>query len=125
MIKHHPYQNVYFNLFAGKNVSHRFDMDYWGLSYREALEYLLKYDLSPDVPVTISSSTKDGFFKTLKKKDRERIRNVPVGEAKYFVSNFRSPHNYFSWRKGEYPFVNEIFSVSVKNNKIVGVYKLR
>ena len=36
MIRDHPYQNVYFNLLAGSDKRHRFELDYWGLSYKEA-----------------------------------------------------------------------------------------
>src|SRR6185503_17656564 len=38
MIKNHPYQDLYFNRLAGKNlgeVQKHFELDYWGLSYRE------------------------------------------------------------------------------------------
>jgi len=41
MIRYHPLQNVYFNRLAGANlgeIRRRFEMDYWGLSQRRALE---------------------------------------------------------------------------------------
>jgi len=41
MIRNHPYQNVYFNNLAGRNMKEikcRFDLDYWGLSYTKALK---------------------------------------------------------------------------------------
>jgi len=42
MYKNHPYQYVYFNYFAGKKFNENFDMDYWGLSNYNALDYLIK-----------------------------------------------------------------------------------
>jgi hypothetical protein len=42
MIVNHPHQYVYFNFLAGKNFDKKFDMDYWGLSYKENLEFLIK-----------------------------------------------------------------------------------
>jgi hypothetical protein len=41
MVRAHPLQNVYFNALAGKNWKSKFDVDYWGLSNRMALEYIL------------------------------------------------------------------------------------
>jgi len=38
LIKIHPFQNVYFNIFAGENWNTRFPMDYWGLSGKQLLE---------------------------------------------------------------------------------------
>jgi hypothetical protein len=41
MIKYHPLQNVFFNRFAG-NWSERFEVDYWGLSNKPALDKIFK-----------------------------------------------------------------------------------
>ena len=41
MIKIHPYQNVYFNFLAGKKIEGKFETDYWALSNKQALEYIL------------------------------------------------------------------------------------
>ena len=42
MIKNHPYQYVYFNSLIGSKFDKYFDMDYWGVSNYNALNYLLK-----------------------------------------------------------------------------------
>lgn len=41
MIKYHPLQNVFFNRFAG-SWNERFEVDYWGLSNKPALDKILK-----------------------------------------------------------------------------------
>ena len=54
MVRHHPHQNVYFNRLAGPDmatVKIRFEMDYWGLSYRRALEYIVENDQRPRILV--------------------------------------------------------------------------
>src|ERR1043165_1878871 len=41
----HPHQNVYFNLLSiqyFKPIEKQFETDYWGLSYKQGLEYLLR-----------------------------------------------------------------------------------
>jgi hypothetical protein len=37
----HPYQYVYYNQFTGgvRGASNQYEMDYWGLSYKEAMDY--------------------------------------------------------------------------------------
>jgi hypothetical protein len=124
MIKYHPYQNVYFNLFAGKNVSKKFDLDYWGLSFKEAFEYITSVDTSSVINLNIANVEKTVFFKILKEQDRKRLRNVPVEEASYYVSNYRLPEEFKKYHALQYPYVNEIFSVKVGSCKIAGVYKL-
>ena len=45
MIRNHPFQNVYFNNFLSHDEQYlrkNFEMDYWGTSYKQALEYVLK-----------------------------------------------------------------------------------
>ena len=43
MVRLHPYQYIYFNPFAGvhENLGETYEMDYWGIGRREALEWLL------------------------------------------------------------------------------------
>ncbi len=44
IIRLHPYEYIYYNSFVGgvNNVQGRFELDYWGISYREAAEYVNK-----------------------------------------------------------------------------------
>lgn len=41
MVRHHPLQNIYFNAFA-KKWDRQFEVDYWGLANKIALEKILK-----------------------------------------------------------------------------------
>ena len=119
MIVHHPLQNVYFNRLAGKNmaqVKQRFDMDYWGLSYREALEYILGKDRSESVK--IYAANPPGYFNAdmLEREDKARVVFVPgIEDADYFVSNYR-------WHEGEYPFANKVFSRDINGASIMAAF---
>ncbi len=86
--KAHPLQNVYFNLFAGKDIKDRFEMDYWGLANRKALEYILENDRSPVINVRADSVTPlDHSLLILSKRDRQRLRNTPEKAEPYYVLN--------------------------------------
>jgi hypothetical protein len=47
MVQAHPYEFLYYNFMAGKDlveIRQQFEMDYWGLAFREALEKITEKD---------------------------------------------------------------------------------
>jgi len=88
MWKAHPLENVYFNIFAGRNVKARYDVDYWGLGNRGALEYILKKDHSPLVNVCADSTTPiENSVLMLRPEDRRRARVGNDIRVPYYVLN--------------------------------------
>jgi len=124
MVKYRPYQNVYFNILAGKNMSevkNNFELDYWGLSYRKALEYILINDKDKIIKIYTTTSPGVPLYSALILKPEERNRLDYVenpDEAKYFLSNYRL-------HKDEFPYVNEYYSIKIGGAKIMVVYKLQ
>ena len=124
MLKYHPHQNVYFNCLAGENmkeVKEKFDLDYWGLSYRQGLEYITENDKSENIKVydAVSFEPLANNIKILSVTDRRRISQVmSPDEAKYIITNYR-------WHKQDYPYPNEFFSINVGNAKILSVFRLK
>lgn len=120
MVRYHPYQNLYFNRLAGKNmatIKQRFDLDYWGLSYRKALEYIVGNDPSPRITVHDPNLWAAHRLHILPEADRQRIVLVDeLSEADYFISNYR-------WHPEEYPYAHEVFSVKIGGTNIMVVYK--
>jgi len=127
MINTHPYQNVYFNMLAGKNlkeIKQKYDLDYWGLSYKQALEYLVEKDIKGIIKINCANDPCNINSLLLKPKDRQRIKYVELNKADYFLSNFRKSRELNKFLKGDYPYKNEIFSIIVDGGSIVGIYKL-
>lgn len=89
MITNHPYENVYFNFLAGKNPQLKFDLDYWGLSYRQGLEYLVRHEKEDTIKVCWHNAGGNYNLIWLSNADRERIREVPFDSSEYFLTNFR------------------------------------
>lgn len=124
MIRWHPYQNVYFNVLAGgmDNVRQNFEMDYWGTSYKECLEYIAASDDRDKIKVYVT--TLEGRIGRipaliLRREDRERFSfTSSPAEADYAIGNYR-------WHPDDYPFPNEVYSVNVNGAKIAVVHKLR
>ena len=58
MYKNHPFQMVYFNSIAGKNLQDKFEHDYWGLSNKNAIKYILKKDTREVIKIFGISGTR-------------------------------------------------------------------
>jgi hypothetical protein len=118
MVKYHPHQQVYFNLLAGTNVGAKFELDYWGLSYRQGLEHVLRNDASSVIKVNTANFPGKLNAKILEAKERERLQYVSLEDATYFLSDFR-------YHPQDYPFGRQFYSINVNGAKIMAVYKLK
>lgn len=89
MWRNHPFENVYFNALAGKNPQYKFDVDYWGLSYRQGLEYLLDHVNDDSIRVCWENAPGNYNLEWLNEEDRQRLIEVPFDSCQYFLTNFR------------------------------------
>ncbi len=123
MIKNHPFQNVYFNLIVSNGKStleDKFSLDYWGLSSRKALEYVLKNN--PGRIINVSSDKFPGYFNRLilPIEDRNRLNFVDTDKAEFnIVENYNVDKN-----AKDIFHENEYYSISVDGSKIMTVYKI-
>jgi len=122
MVRHHPYGNVFFNRLAGdgmRAVRDRFEVDYWGLSYRRGLEYVLRHDGRATITVLLQPGLGEASAAILPAAERLRLVFVEKRrEAEYFLGNYR-------WHSVPYPFRREVYSVRVGDASIMTVYDLR
>jgi len=97
MVTAHPFQNVYFNALVKPNWKTRFDLDYWGLANRQALEWILKNDERAFINVWQGSLSNVSLsLKMLPKAQRERLGIVErAQDADYILTNYRlNPTDY-------------------------------
>lgn len=93
MIRNHPYECVYFNIFAGSpaHIENNFVLDYWGLSYPEMLKTLAaskERDSSKTVTGNYPGITNYIFLDASEKEkiiftEKKYAKGIP--EATYFV----------------------------------------
>jgi len=126
MVSNHPNQNVYFNFIAGKQTTKNFDADYWGLSYRQALEYILEVDERDSIPVFTVNYPGKANALILKPEQRRRLvyKDLP-GEADYWLSNYRFPSEHDRYFRHDWPYDRPLWELMVKKNPIVGAYLLK
>tara|TARA_Y100001960_G_C14713205_1_gene848149 strand:+ start:130 stop:1368 length:1239 start_codon:yes stop_codon:yes gene_type:complete len=101
MYQHHPNQNIFFNILVGKDFNNKFEMDYWGISNKGALEYIIKNNNQIVKITNINTSDLNLSKNILEKIDRDRIEIVEnFQDADFIINNFRDwngltkPQNY-------------------------------
>ena len=99
MVAEHPFQYAYFSVLPGKVIEQNFERDYWGLSVRQGLNWVLAHDPHPVLTVAMDERTALPLlinWKMLPSAARARLRIVPPAEAEYYLSIYR-------WHPGPYP----------------------
>lgn len=128
----HPHQMVYFNFLvnrgAPEHLRARYDMDYYGTSYREGLEYLLGRNdsksirLEPDRVVGVGPDTHYALVNRdiLSAADRQRIvldlEAEKVGD--FYISNHRGDLRH---GRNELPFPPIVYARKIYDNTILTV----
>jgi hypothetical protein len=119
MIQYHPHQYAYFNFLAGGKIGQKFDLDYWGLSYRDSLEYIVNNDKRPVIKLAANSIVPfENNTIMLKEQDVRRLELADLQQADYFLTGSQ-------WRPQNYWYRNEIYTITVNGVKIMSVFKLR
>jgi len=119
MIENHPHQNVYFNFLTGdgmRNAKDNFELDYWGLSYRRGLEYVLQKDARDVIKVKVMMYPGVLNRYILPRGDKRRIVYTnDIDDADYILGEYRE-------MIGDYPFKNEVYSIRVGEVRIMSVF---
>ena len=121
----HPHQNIYFNVFAGKNFDKKYEMDYWGLSYKQNLEFLIKYQPKGKIEIFNLSSNKLNYhYLIIPHEERKRIEiKKDIKDARYLIDNFYYNGNpKFELNFKSYEIINEI---KINDVSINTLYKLK
>ena len=129
MIRLHPHQQVYFNELVGREPHKQFEMDYYGLSYKQALSYLLTTHPNKPIKVYVTSNPGEINKVNFTQEEMNRLEYVSISEADYLISNFHFPARtqmYFRYLEGKFPFNHpEIFNIKAKNSRIISIYDIR
>lgn len=88
MFKNHPYQFAYFNVLAGKNLQNNFELDYWGISNKSALSFIVNNTNKKVNVFVLSSSPYEFSLLMLADDKRSKIAFVSnLHEADFLVTN--------------------------------------
>jgi hypothetical protein len=118
MVVSHPMQYMYFSL-PSSFIEGNFELDYWGLSFREGLEWMLSYDDSPRITAYVTGSAGWDNLNLLTREQRKRVILLgDVRSAKYVLDNFR-------WKgyKRSFPARDLVHSIHVSGMEVLGIYR--
>jgi hypothetical protein len=127
MTVNHPFQNIYFNELIPKNeqyIRKNFEMDYWGTSYKQALEYILNRDKSNMITIMVANNPGRYNALILAPTERSRITFVDwklenIKDVDYAISNYRyHPEDYNFLSKNKY------FNIKVLNSDVISAWQI-
>ena len=125
MYKNHPFQSLYFNQLAKKKFNEKFEMDYFGISNKAALEYIAKHD-NKKIKISSLSTTDLNLSKRIVEKNlREKIDiSDNIDDADYIVNNYRDWRGKIEPKDFNIPKNFEIFhEIKVDSISINTIYK--
>ena len=126
MVRIHPHQQVYFNLsvWAGPSLLGRFELDYWGVSYRAAF-----LELARQIPAGQQRSVLcEGWpcmtnLRSLPLPARSKFRETSDwATADYFTSNFYYPTHRDQTLNRESIFGLPVVEIAPGGHIIIGIY---
>ena len=117
----HPLEMVYFNQLVSMRklkIRQYIEMEYWGLSYRQGLEYVLSANPGKQIRIAVANSPGELNAMLFSQTDRERLIYVSEPEqADYFLTNYR-------WHPADYDYSNEVFKIMIEGEKVFSVFKM-
>ena len=119
MARAHPQQQVYFSCLTPATAERLFERDYWGLSYRQGLEWIARHDPAPTLAVGGQS---DGLIEKnlaiIEPRTRARFRLVGGTRGRYYLSAYRA-------HPGPYPdsVGREVYRVGAYGLTVLSVFR--
>jgi hypothetical protein len=119
MVRMHPQQQVYFSYLPARAAERLFERDYWGLAYRQGLEYLVAQQ--PQGPIYYDASHLppiDNNLVWLRPADRARLVLAPGAAGRYFLTGYRHTASPYPDSVGQ-----EVFRVRAGGVTILSVFR--
>jgi len=120
----HPLQSLYFNQLAGSDWRKSFEIDYWGIANKSALQYILDHDSRTLISVTTDSATPLGLSLMMTDPMQAPRMNLVDNNntADYIVTNYRM----IGTSEEKYLDTHIIFhQIKVMNEVVLTIYKLK
>jgi hypothetical protein len=117
MVQNHPLQYVYYSI-PSRYVEYNFELDYWGLSYRQGFEWILENETDPIIPVFVTSSPGWENPNILTSEQRRRLTMWKKYTPKYVMDNF-------DWMEYKHvlPDSEKVHSIKVSGMEVLNIYR--
>ena len=120
MVKNHPHEQVYFNALAGKNWNQNWEHDYWWLSSKQLLEFLVE-EAKGSEGVLVFCAGNTGHIPL-------NMNLLPLDERKLLLLDCSKDYSYYLYNSntlGEFRLegFDSVYGVVVGGEVISSVYK--
>lgn len=125
MIQIHPHENVYFSEVVLGNAEDYFELDYYGLSFRQGIEFVLDNEKDSLINIAYSSFSGINNENIIPYEGRRRLKSCSIDSSTYFITNY---HPNLRAIRTETIFPTDqqlVHSIYVNENRILGIYRLR
>lgn len=121
MVRLHPLECLYFNTFAGTHPELRYEYDYWNLSFRQGLEWIVRHDARPHIRVRSNNEAADLMNSYLL---------TPAEQARLLIMRDRGPADYllttyrYHWQP--YPYGRPVYGLRVEaeGRRVFDIFRL-
>ena len=115
----HPHQQTYFSYLPRRTAERLFERDYWALSYRQGLEYVVRQQPTGPVYIDVTHIPPlDNNKVWLSAADQARLVMAPGKAGRYFISAYRHTDTPYPDSVGR-----EVFAVHADGIKILSVFQ--
>ncbi|GAB3824788.1 glycosyltransferase family 39 protein [Hymenobacter jeollabukensis] len=121
MVAAHPQQQVYFSFLPPAVVEQQFERDYWGLSYRAGLEWVLAHDAAPRIHLDAGQRMPMmNNVAILPAAARQRLQLDPAAKDVYFLTAYRTHPEAYPDSLGA-----EVYVLRANGVKVLSVFQKR
>ncbi|QJX46881.1 hypothetical protein HMJ29_08015 [Hymenobacter taeanensis] len=122
MVRLHPYEHLYFSFLSAPAAEALFERDYWGLTFRHGLEWMLQHQPQGPIRVYVRWPWYNPLYNNslmLKPEQSQRIKYVPLAEAEYFMTAYRWHPQTYADSMG-----TEIHTLRTEGIKVLSIFRL-
>ncbi len=123
MLKNHPYEGTYCNVLLRNYSLHNFEKDYWVLSTKESLKFIVDHSSEDRISIWDDSAGIQNTLYSLDPVNRSRISGINYGSggepASFLIGNTNNLQN----DQKEYPFYRITKEVLVDHVRLEGVFE--
>ena len=117
-----PHQHVYYNYLVSHSpeyIRHHYEMDYWGTSYKQGIEYVLEHDSSKNITISVADWPGELNLKAFQLENRT-VTILPEDSATYHITTYRTRLDDYDKFKDKH-----FHSIYVNNSMINTIFKVK
>lgn len=119
MVAMHPHEQTFFAFLPASVVEEQFERDYWGLSYRAGLRWILAHDAAPRIAIHgAQHQPLMNNVTALRHAERSRLELNPTAPKAYYLTAYRTHPEAFPDSLGA-----EVYELRANGVKILSVFQ--